>query len=121
MNLFRCKFLKADCIIYIFFRKESRQRGRFAGFSVYVSNDGERESLCYKDGPELPPLNFTITCNRSGRYVRFYNERLDGVTYPTGYKVSSNVVMELCEVIVYGKALLCIRDRAYFKRHAIVQ
>nr|XP_022311198.1 uncharacterized protein LOC111116495 [Crassostrea virginica] len=83
-------------------RQESRQRGRFAGFSVYVSNDGERESLCYKDGPELPPLNITITCHRSGRYVIFYNERLDGVTYPTGYEVSSNVVMELCEVIVHG-------------------
>lgn len=121
MNLFRCKCLKADCIIYIFFRKESRQRGRFAGFSVYVSNDGERESLCYKDGPELPPLNITITCHRSGRYVIFYNERLDGVTYPTGYEVSSNVVMELCEVIVHGNALLYITHRAYFKWNDIVR
>ena len=117
------KFNKVVCFIHIFLLflcKESRQRGRFAGFSVYVSvNDGEREFLCYKDGPGLPPLNITITCYRSGRYVIFYNERLDGVTYPTGYQ--SNVFTELCEVIVFGKALLCIRYRAYFKWHAIVR
>lgn len=69
------------------------------------------ESLCYKDGPQLPPLNVTITCNRSGRYVRFYNERLDGVSYPTHYQVSS-VMMELCEVIVYGNTMHNIRYRA---------
>ncbi|XP_078327619.1 receptor-type tyrosine-protein phosphatase alpha-like [Crassostrea virginica] len=83
---------------------EMRQRGRFAGFSLYISNTGNRtsSSLCYKDGPSLPPLNFTTTCTRSGRYVIFYNERLDGATYPTGYEVASLVYTELCEVIVYG-------------------
>ena len=81
----------------------------------------DNSSLCYKDGPQLPLLNITITCNIFGRYVIFYNERLDGVSYPVGYEVSLNVVMELCEVIVYGKALLCIRDRAFFKWHAIVR
>nr|XP_022307521.1 uncharacterized protein LOC111113519 [Crassostrea virginica] len=81
---------------------ERRQQGRFAGFSLYISNTGDRtsSSLCYKDGPELPPLNFTTTCTLSGRYVIFYNERLDGVTYPVGYEVISNVYTELCEVTV---------------------
>nr|XP_022311761.1 receptor-type tyrosine-protein phosphatase epsilon-like [Crassostrea virginica] len=83
---------------------ESRQRGRFAGFSLYISNSGDRtsSSLCYKDGPALPPLNFSTECILSGRYIIFYNERLDGVTYPSGYEVSATVFMELCEVTVNG-------------------
>ena len=104
--------LSMDCYnwniaTYIFV--EMRQRGRFAGFSLYISNTGDKESssLCYKDGPELPPLYFTTTCMLSGRYVLFYNERLDGVTYPSGYEVSANVYMELCEVIVYGNVFCC--------------
>nr|XP_022305526.1 receptor-type tyrosine-protein phosphatase epsilon-like isoform X2 [Crassostrea virginica] len=82
----------------------SRQQGRFAGFSLYISNTGNREtsSLCYKDGPALPPLNFTTTCTLSGRYVIFYNERLNGVTYPPGYILNTNLYTELCEVTVYG-------------------
>ena len=82
---------------------ESRQQGRFAGFSLYISNTGDRDSssLCYKDGPALPPLNFMTTCTSSGRYVTFYNERHDGVTYPAGYE--GNVYTELCEVTVNGK------------------
>ncbi|XP_078328157.1 uncharacterized protein LOC144623568 [Crassostrea virginica] len=80
-----------------------RQRGRFAGFSLCVSNTGVKESStrCYKDGPQLPPLNFTTTCITSGRYVIFYNERRHDVTYPTGYEIS-RVFTELCEVIVLG-------------------
>lgn len=35
------------------------------------------------------PFEFTITCTEHGRYVIFYNERFDEVTYPIGYKVSS--------------------------------
>ena len=83
---------------------ERRQRSRFAGFSLYISNTGDKESfsLCYKNGPELPPLNFTTTCTLSGRYIMYYNERLDGVTYP-GYEDSTNVLTELCEVTVNGK------------------
>nr|XP_022311266.1 protein draper-like [Crassostrea virginica] len=79
---------------------EMRQRGRFAGFSLFVSKNGSMDSssLCYKDGPQLPPLNFTTTCITSGRYVIFYNERLDGVTYPEGYELLAYT--ELCEVIV---------------------
>lgn len=65
---------------------EDRQEGRFAGFSLYVSNSDVKQgsTLCYKDGPQLPPLNFTIACAKFGRYVIFYNDRIDGVTYPTG-------------------------------------
>ena len=83
---------------------ERRQRGRFAGFSLYVSNTGDTDgsSLCYKHGPKLPFLNFSTTCITSGRYVIFYNERLDGVTYPTGYEYSI-ISMELCDVAVNGK------------------
>lgn len=85
---------------------ESRQRGRFAGFSLYVSNtdDIQGSTLCYKNGPQLPPLKFTTTCPKYGRYVIFYNERLDGVAYPKEYEVQS-IATELCEVIVKGKTL----------------
>ncbi|XP_056017456.1 receptor-type tyrosine-protein phosphatase epsilon-like [Ostrea edulis] len=80
-----------------------RQRGRFAGFSLYVSNTTIKEDgyLCYKNGPELPTLDFSTTCVKHGRYVIFYNERLDGTTYPTGYEIET-FFTELCEVIVTG-------------------
>ena len=80
-----------------------RQQGRFAGFSLYVSDDGgmDSSSRCYKDEPQLPSLNFTTTCITSGRYVTFYNERLDGVPYPEKYQLE-NIVTELCEVIIMG-------------------
>lgn len=89
-----------SCIFHL----EYRQRGRFAGFSLYVSYTGDIEgsTLCYKDGPHLPPLNFTTTCLKSGRYVIFYNERLEGMNYSTGYSLE-DVFTELCEVIVQGK------------------
>lgn len=89
-------------MFYIIF-VEKRQRGRFDGFSLYVSNtsDIQGSSLCYKDGPQVPPLNFTTTCPEYGRYVIFYNERLDGVAYPEEYEVIG-VYTELCEVIVTG-------------------
>lgn len=80
-----------------------RQRGRFAGFSLYLSNTGaiQGSTLCYKDGPQLPPLNFTTACQMYGRYVIFYNERLDGATYPIKFETNL-VFIELCEVIVLG-------------------
>ncbi|XP_048750094.2 multiple epidermal growth factor-like domains protein 10 isoform X2 [Ostrea edulis] len=81
----------------------SRQRGRFAGFSIYLSNSTRKEAgiMCYKNGQELPPLEFTTTCTGLGRYVFFYNERLRNVTYPDGYETYTYT--ELCEVIVQGK------------------
>lgn len=83
--------------------QENRQRGRFAGFSLYVSSNGEipGSTLCYKDRLYLPPLNFTTLCTEYGRYIIFYNERLDIATYPTGYELT-NVFTELCEVVVLG-------------------
>lgn len=82
---------------------EERQRGRFAGFSLHVSITGDVQgsTLCYKDGPQLPPLSFTTTFIQYGRYVIFYNERLNEVSYPDGYELT-NVITELCEVIVQG-------------------
>lgn len=79
-----------------------RQRGRFAGFSLYVSNTTNSNGgyLCYKDEPELPPLDFNTNCLTSGRYVIFYNKRIN-ITYPFGYETNS-VYTELCEVTVTG-------------------
>ena len=81
-----------------------RQRGRFAGFSLYISNSGDIDTsaLRYHDETGVPSLNFTAMCLSFGRYVIFYNERLNGVSYPEKYEVL-NVFTELCEVIVYGK------------------
>lgn len=80
-----------------------RQRGRFAGFSLYVSNTTDRHDgyLCYKDGPVLPLLDFNTNCITNGRYVIFYNERQPRTTYPSNY-VKESVFMELCEVTVTG-------------------
>lgn len=81
-----------------------RQQERFAGLCLYISNSGDIQSstLCYKDGRQLPFLNFTTICAEYGRYVIFYNERLDEVSYPTEY-ILDNSFTELCEVIVKGK------------------
>ncbi|XP_052693913.1 angiopoietin-1 receptor-like [Crassostrea angulata] len=75
------------------------------GFSVYVSNTTDRlqGTLCYKDDNftrDSIPAVFTTTCPVHGQYVIYYNERLQGVTYPDGY--SKNVDIGLCEVEVYG-------------------
>lgn len=93
---------------------EMRQRGRFAGFSLYVTDtDDIRDwTQCYKDGPQLPPLNFKTTCAKFARYVIFYNERLDKITYPIGYEVD-NVPIELCEVAVQGTY---VKKPALFKQ-----
>ncbi|XP_062607535.1 multiple epidermal growth factor-like domains protein 10 [Saccostrea cucullata] len=81
---------------------ENRQRGRFAGFSLYLSYTANKERgfLCYKDGPQLPPLDFTTTCYGHGSYVIFYNERLNEAVYPQGYE--KLIITELCEVVVEG-------------------
>ncbi|XP_056002467.1 multiple epidermal growth factor-like domains protein 10 isoform X2 [Ostrea edulis] len=79
-----------------------RQRGRLAGFSIYLSMPSTKrdEFLCHKNEPPgLPPLDSSTTCIGYSQYVMFYNERLDGVTYD-GYKYRTNT--ELCEVIVEG-------------------
>lgn len=106
-------------LILILYLVEQRQRGRFAGFSLYVSNtdastisDIKKSTLCYKNGPQLPPLNFSTTCTERGRYVIFYNERLDEVMYPSYYE-DINVFTELLEVIVQGVYLPRIIGNVY--------
>lgn len=88
--------------INFFFIIEQRQKGRFAGFSILVSNTDDigDSTLCYKDGPNLPPLNFTTICSQYGRYVFFYNERLHGVIYSESISIT-----ELCEIVVKGKSI----------------
>ncbi|XP_062567733.1 multiple epidermal growth factor-like domains protein 10 [Saccostrea cucullata] len=80
-----------------------RQRGRFAGFSLYISNTPRKDDgrLCYKNTLPLPPLEFKTTCIGYGRYVIYYNERLDGVAYPERYQYQSSYT-ELCEVKIQG-------------------
>lgn len=109
-----CFNLNVPNIYFIFL--ELRQRGRFAGFSLYISNsnDTKNSNLCYKDGPQLPPLNFTTFCIGYGRYVFFYNERLHGVPYPSGYQLSS-IYTELCEVIVQGNTRPLFQTFDFFK------
>ena len=79
---------------------------RFLGFSLYVSNTTKKSegSLCFKDTNftlSTIPAVFNTTCPVHGQYVIYYNERLQGVTYPHGY--SQYAFNELCEVEVFGK------------------
>lgn len=56
---------------------------------VSTTVDIKSSTLCYKDGPRLPPLNFTATCIMFGRYVIYYNERRREVTYPEQYELNN--------------------------------
>ena len=71
-----------------------------------MSNTTDRDHgvLCYKNGLQLPPLDVTISCITHGRFVIYYNERLDGTNYPANYE-TLNVITELCEVTVRGNML----------------
>ncbi|XP_062613599.1 multiple epidermal growth factor-like domains protein 10, partial [Saccostrea cucullata] len=83
-----------------------RQRGRFAGFSLYLSNSTNKEEgyRCFIDGQELPPLDFNTTCIGHARYVIYYNERLPDSEYPDGYPegFEQSSITELCDVDVQG-------------------
>lgn len=97
---------------YLFIGSEMRQRRIFN----LLSNTGAINSstLCYKDGPLLPPLNFTTACFQHGRYVIFYNERLNEITYPEGYEDYVSYT-ELCEVIVLGNILYdCLSKKCFY-------
>lgn len=91
---------------YLVSNTNINSQGRFAGLSLYVKKDGDIQgsTLYYKDGPQLPPLNFTTTCTKYGGHFIYYNERLNEVSYPKDYEVA-NVVTELCEVFVEGKLI----------------
>ncbi|XP_065926591.1 uncharacterized protein [Magallana gigas] len=98
--------------IRIYYRTENKawdssngHTARFLGFSIYVSNTTDKSEgrLCYKDNnftESTIPAVFNTTCFVHGQYVIYYNERLQGVTYPSGY--SDYAYNELCEVEVYG-------------------
>ncbi|XP_056002092.1 multiple epidermal growth factor-like domains protein 10 isoform X2 [Ostrea edulis] len=79
--------------------------GRFLGFSLYISNTTDRTQgeLCFHDTNftrDTIPAVLNVTCLVHGQYVIYYNERLQGVTYPDDY--SNYAFNELCEVEVYG-------------------
>lgn len=82
----------------------TRQRGRFAGFSLYVSNTTDRQTgyRCHYDKENVPPLDYSINCVSHGRFVIFFNERKSEATYPFGFETNS-VFTELCEVTVQGR------------------
>lgn len=73
-------------------------------YNISNSSTKENSTLCYKDGPLLPPLNFTASCVKQGHYITFYNKRVGSVHYPVDYRINA-VYTELCEVIVSGNNL----------------
>ena len=78
---------------------------RFLGFSLFVSNTTNRLDgiLCFKDNDfniSTIPSVFNTTCTVHGQYVIYYNERLEGVTYPDDYSLKA--YNGICEVEVYG-------------------
>jgi hypothetical protein len=82
---------------------------RFLGFFLYVSNTTNMSEgkLCYHDTNytmDTIPAVLNVTCPVHGRYIIYYSERLQGVTYPDGY--STYAFTDICEVEVYGTLLL---------------
>lgn len=96
--------------IDIYYRTENFQMPtslteRMAGFFLYVSNTTSKDDghLCFH---EIQTVNRTpsedqrINCSVHGRYVIYYNERRENVTYPSYY--SKFAYYEICELEVYG-------------------
>lgn len=81
---------------------------RMAGFFLYVSNTTSKEDghLCFHEIQTVnrtPSEDQSINCSVHGRYVIYYNERRENVTYPSYY--SKFAYYELCELEVYGEFL----------------
>ncbi|XP_056003591.1 laminin subunit alpha-3-like [Ostrea edulis] len=75
--------------------------GRFVGFSLYVSNTTDRTRVSDTDYTrDTIPAVINVTCPVHGQYVIYYNERLQGKTYPSGYSLYA--FNGVCEVEVYG-------------------
>ena len=90
----------------------------FLGFSLYISNttDKSQGTLCFKDSnytSSTIPQVVNISCAVHGQYVIYYNERLEGVTYPSDYYPYGAHNL-LCEVEVYGKNMNIILIRQEF-------
>lgn len=91
--------------ITTFFKREDNENIWLASLCMYntdVSTTSKIKSstLCYKDGPQLPPMNFTTACKNRGVTPSFmYNERLDRVSYIAEYELDS-VFTELYDVVV---------------------
>ena len=78
------------------------------GFSVYISNTTSKNDgvLCFHDSKytrDNIPETATIPCSYSGQYIIYYNERVRGRNYPSGYYRYARA--DLCEVEVHGELL----------------
>lgn len=75
-----------------------------AGYFLYVSNTTVKEDghLCFHEtGYRIPSEDQSINCSVHGRYVIYYNERIQSVVYPSFF--SAYAYNDLCEVEIYGK------------------
>ena len=83
-------------------------RATFLGFYVYVSNTTNRidGQLCFHDNGFFTlstiPAVLTLNCTLHGRYVIYYNERIDG--QPNDY--SNYAEINLCEFEINGNVFM---------------